>query len=1404
MSSNRLRKVISATLLCGGGSSPTPSERRELNEALNESITSFQSLLAFTGPSDSSRAELDEIEMPDSLNNDEDIEMVLDMSDELHLNVTHCVRLIQSAHLEWASIGGAPQDILKHAIRLWFKERREILEDLYTLLRTAVLDQVEPEIQSDLVKFLENIFSNGLRQRILSLLKELNREEPADLVGPHSEPCVLDSSGVLVRREDVLSLEKLILGHCLCLSTLVVGSTQDDIKEIFLSLKDCLSYLGHRTTRHQVAVSLLFSIVIAFVSGSPNASIVTLEDSFKNEFHEIVMATGCDPNVEGFIGCIRLAWAAHMIVTQDLDHLDSCLELVFQKNVFQFISDGILGTAAYQNHDDEDMSYIYNIYFGKLITCLVSHPLSLQRVRQSKDMAITSQGRETGPLPFLSLLGLVGKIYEKNQELLSGNYVLWTFVNMVGEGSLNFQTRVAFLNMLSSLASSQESTSKVFELLRWRDEFETFFAHLTSYHARFLQLAEEEGKELASYLNILQKVVEHGNLLELNSFAYVEPLFKLLLSGAPPYVKGALLGAIKAFVHVSPVLKDEIWEKLEEYGKSGYMLRVYDMQFELNEVEAMIQNYPSTISFLDLLNTLLLEERDLDCLKQSCVAIFFWFIYNDVFRLFPQRAYTDPFQKWQLVVACLQHFHTILRLYDISEEGINSDLVNSQRSTVIPIVEFLEDFTSGNTVFQNIMCILLPGVNELMSERTNQLYGKLLEKAVQLSMEIIVLVLEKDLLAVYQWRLLEVMLSLDFNQILALLEYVGYYFEPQIQLCSIKIMSILSSRVDGFVELLLRSNAAISLIGKYAACLELRSEVCKSLDDASEPAILIMKLLEDNISQPAPNITHFLLHFDLESPTGQFVLQPKFPHSCLKVILEILDKLSKPKVNMSLHESGFKLLYKLCSDAKTHDSMMKLLRGKEYLFFAKHLDTIGVCPLPEEHSLCISSLHQRTWLLKLLAVELYVGDVNGSTDLEACDSILEHLFGHANVENTKSKVLELLEIVQSGLRDTSMDVNANLDMFKAWSDIIEISALRRISSLGQRTEVLYQIIVVTLTTYPACNDKMREGLCRVALTCMIKLRDERFLFPDDDLLKHILKIFEHRSSESLIVRQYGLLLSFFQYCQNALDPDIEIDPPDPDRLMNQERADALAEFALTNFSILRKEAQPILDLVISDASQGSEKMKTMSLYVLDALLIVDDEKYFLQKLQTTGFLRNCIESLSDQEGGYSRELMQQARTLEAKLAVLLRISHTYGTIGAQVLFSMDILQHCASCRAMSIFGMTTFTPMLRLVFSLLVLIDRYDILEVKNNIAWEVANFVKCHNSIFDDLLWEEGDEEPRELARSIVSKVWRFDSAFPCQEAVAASPSSPQKYSIFFICCIVVMIFYFLLDLLHCIFYSV
>ncbi|KAF8399094.1 hypothetical protein HHK36_014960 [Tetracentron sinense] len=63
-----------------------------------------------------------------------------------------------------------------------------------------------------------------------------------------------------------------------------------------------------------------------------------------------------------------------------------------------------------------------------------------------------------------------------------------------------------------------------------------------------------------------------------------------------------------------------------------------------------------------------------------------------------------------------------------------------------------EDFMSGKTALRNIMSILLPGVNAIISDRTNQVYSQLLEKAVHLSLDIIILVLEKDLFLADYWR----------------------------------------------------------------------------------------------------------------------------------------------------------------------------------------------------------------------------------------------------------------------------------------------------------------------------------------------------------------------------------------------------------------------------------------------------------------------------------------------------------------------------------------------------------------------------------------------------------------------------------------------------------------------------
>ncbi|KAE9464397.1 hypothetical protein C3L33_03696, partial [Rhododendron williamsianum] len=1462
------------------------------------------------------------------------VTVALKLSDDLNLNEIDCARLLVSANQEWGLLGRDPVEILRLAAGLWYTERRDLITALYTLLRAVVLDQgLEVDLVADIQKYLEDLISSGLRQRLISLIKELNREEPAGLGGPHSERYVLDSRGALVERQAVVCRERLILGHCLVLSILVVRASPKDVKDIFSALKDSSAELNgsNDTLKHQIAYSLLFSLVIAVISDALSTapdkmSVLSRDASFRREFQETVIASGSDLIAEGFVDCVRLAWATHLMLIldgndtrenvpsaspSDIGYISSCLETIFSNNVFQFFLVKILQTAAYQN-DDEDMTYMYNAYLHKLITCFLSHPHAREKVKETKEKAMTAlspyriagsldymhdssahsqQATETAPQPFVSLLEFVSEIYQKEPELLSGNDVLWTFVNFAGEDHTNFQTLVAFLKMLSTLASSQEGASKVFELLQGKTfrsiGWSTLFDCLSIYEEKFKQSLQSPGamlpefqegdaKTLVAYLNVLQKVVENGNPTETkNWFPEIEPLFKLLsYENVPPYLKGALRNAIATFVRVSPTLKDTIWRYLEQYdlpvvvgphpGSStpSMTAQVYDMRFELNEIEARREQYPSTISFLNLLNVLISGERDVSDRGRRFIGIF-RFIYDHVFGPFPQRAYADPCEKWQLVIACLQHFRMILSLYDVVDEDVDNIIDQSQPSAVaesasfqmqLPIIEllkvtifdvkFVQDFMSGKIVFRNVMGILLPGVNSIISERTNQIYGQLLEKAVMLSLEIIILVLEKDLTISDFWRPL--------------------------------------------YQLLLKSNAASSLVEDYAACLELRSEESQIIENSSEdPGVLILQLLIDNINRPAPNIAHLLLKFDLDTPVERTVLQPKFHYSCLKVMLDILEKLSKPDINALLHEFGF----------------------------------------------------QRAWLLKLLSIELHTADMANSSHREACQSILAHLFGQDVIEYgtdsnipqsfllqnsadivgtgtiSKSKVLEMLEVVQFRSPDTSMKYSQAVSNMKYGflaEDILrnpatsgkggiyyfsergdrlfDLAAFRdklwqkcnainpQLSSFGSEVELnevsdtiqqllrwgwkynknleeqAAQLHMLTgwsqiveffcspfccfgrlldaslcASASPDCSLKMAIILTQVALTCMAKLRDERFLCPgslnadtvtcldiimakqlsngacNSILFKLIMAILRNESSEALRRRQYALLLSYFQYCRHMLDPDVPmsvlqfllLDEQNAEDLDLQKIDKEQAELARANFSIVKKDAQAILDLVgatsyvMKDATQGSESGKTISLYVLDALICIDYEKFFLSQLQSRGFLRSCfmsISNLSYQDGGRSLDSLQRVCTLEAELSLLLRICYRYGKSGAQVLFSMGALEHIASCRAVNMqikgslrrvdakFGRDLsvdvdkrrmiIAPILRLVFSLTSLIDASDFFEVKNKIVREVMDFVKRHRFIFDQVLREdvsEADElttEQLNLVVGILSKVWPFDES--------------------------------------------
>nr|GMD81582.1 nuclear pore complex protein NUP205 [Ipomoea batatas] len=301
VSPKHLLTLIESSLL--GPTPPPPSQKVELLHAIRHSLPSLRSLVSYPPPKPSDRAQVQskEVRLPDSgpiSLDDQDVQIALKLSDDLHLNEIECVRLLISANQEWGLLGRDPLEILRLAAGLWYTERRDLITALYMLLRAVVLDQgLDADLVTDLQRYLEDLINAGVRQRLITLIKELNREEPAGLGGPNCELYILDSRGALVERRAVVSRERLILTHCLILSVLIVRASPKDIKDVFSALKDSAVELNSNTdTILQITHGLLFSLVVALVSDAlsavpDKASILTRDASFRHEFQESVSRT---------------------------------------------------------------------------------------------------------------------------------------------------------------------------------------------------------------------------------------------------------------------------------------------------------------------------------------------------------------------------------------------------------------------------------------------------------------------------------------------------------------------------------------------------------------------------------------------------------------------------------------------------------------------------------------------------------------------------------------------------------------------------------------------------------------------------------------------------------------------------------------------------------------------------------------------------------------------------------------------------------------------------------------------------------------------------------------------------------------------------------------------------------
>ncbi|KAL3530712.1 hypothetical protein ACH5RR_010034, partial [Cinchona calisaya] len=146
------------------------------------------------------------------------------------------------------------------------------------------------------------------------------------------------------------------------------------------------------------------------------------------------------------------------------------------------------------------------------------------------------------------------------------------------------------------------------------------------------------------------------------------------------FVEKWLHNTIATFVKVSPALRDAIWTSLDQYDRPVVVgpqvgnsvqpmsTQVYDLQFELTEIEARREKYPSIISFFSLLNTLIADERDVSGRRRRFIGIF----------RFIKRSCV-----WTISIESL-FISLILTMYDIKDEDIVS-FNSSQHSSVGPL-----------------------------------------------------------------------------------------------------------------------------------------------------------------------------------------------------------------------------------------------------------------------------------------------------------------------------------------------------------------------------------------------------------------------------------------------------------------------------------------------------------------------------------------------------------------------------------------------------------------------------------------------------------------------------------------------------------------------------------------------
>ncbi|XP_056015581.1 nuclear pore complex protein Nup205-like isoform X3 [Ostrea edulis] len=567
-------------------------------------------------------------------------------------------------------------------------------------------------------------------------------------------------------------------------------------------------------------------------------------------------------------------------------------------------------------------------------------------------------------------------------------------------------------------------------------------------HPRGITPQELDG--LVTVLKLCRTVSEYNEncrvaFCENQQWQVAVVLFGLVTCSIPLNLKAEIFRVLAAFAK-TPDVAASLWHTLEASqilttvgsstsAQSGILV-------ELEEVETRGEEFHMTRAFLSLLDSLTDIPVPLGLgagLRAPGLQPYLEFVKDHVFEKFYARSYKNPSEKWQVAGDCLRILCKLLREYEVVGEDFVEEYVEVQMGGVVPtnkspgyiiMLHLLKDSNFLSTVLKILddsirqleMHKTIPGQESLelvsllclqLIETSLEKSGTFLDACRETGASALVSAMDRLLLSINPRsgkadHLVNVTKFIKFS--IPLPEHAQSAMKILYRVCH-------STPVQVALVNLFTSNqmSHLELLHGFVECLEVEEpeqavektiQLPEEEDDSKETGRIrnstrqyLLQVLLRSLDQPAPNLAHLLLGFDIRKSVSKTLLQDPgilgAPKTCLHAVLSLLEKgvgtHSGPtclRDTPRLSELAYKLIYLLAANRETSTPTLRYLRTtRDFLY--RQLQHLPFTQQFYKRPVMISQswlmklifserpvMISQSWLMKLIAIELRLTSLN--------------------------------------------------------------------------------------------------------------------------------------------------------------------------------------------------------------------------------------------------------------------------------------------------------------------------------------------------------------------------------------------------------------------------------------------